>query len=144
MLPALTIGASYMQQLSASGGSGTGYEFNATGVPTGLTLNVSGLLSGTPTTAAEFTMIVTVTDSNDSTGSQSYSIVVEQAITLSPSSVPTPLVGQAFSQQLTASGGSGSGYTFTSGPLPPGLTLSPTGLISGTPTVASVQSLPQM
>ena len=37
-LPVLTVGDSYSQQLTASGGSGTGYSFTATGVPAGLTL----------------------------------------------------------------------------------------------------------
>ena len=58
------------------------------------------------------------------------------AITLSPSTLPTPTVGVAYSQQLTASGGSGSGYVFTAAGLPAGLTLSPGGLLSGVPTVA--------
>jgi hypothetical protein len=44
-------------------------------------------------------------------------------------------VGVAYSQQLTASGGTGP-YTFTvlSGALPAGLTLTAGGLLSGTPT----------
>jgi hypothetical protein len=51
---------------------------------------------------------------------------------------PTAVVGSAYSYQLPASGGSGSYTGFTCSPapcpLPPGLTLSATGLISGTPT----------
>jgi hypothetical protein len=56
-------------------------------------------------------------------------------ITVNPSSLPHGQKGHSYSQTLTASGGSGP-YTFTktSGSLPPGLTLSPAGVISGTPT----------
>lgn len=50
-------------------------------------------------------------------------------------SLPSAVVGQSYSQQLTASGGTGL-YTWSlvSGALPPGVTLSSTGVISGRPT----------
>lgn len=56
-------------------------------------------------------------------------------IVLSPATLPPGLVGVAYTQQITASGGAGP-YTFavSSGTLPAGLTLSPAGLLSGTPT----------
>jgi hypothetical protein len=59
-------------------------------------------------------------------------------ITLTPATMPNGLVGQAFSQTLTASGGTAP-YTFSvvSGALPTGTTLSVAGglgLVSGTPT----------
>jgi hypothetical protein len=48
---------------------------------------------------------------------------------------PTATAGVAYSAQVSYSDASGGPYTFTlgSGPLPPGLTLSPSGLLSGTP-----------
>lgn len=56
-------------------------------------------------------------------------------VTVSPGSVPAGTVGVAYSQTLTASGGSGP-YTFavTAGALPAGMTLSSGGALSGTPT----------
>ncbi len=71
-----------------------------------------------------------------------YNDVIRQLTltTLSPLSItpalpPNGRVGVAYQQQLTAKGGTGP-YTFAllNGTLPPGLTLSSTGLISGTPT----------
>jgi large repetitive protein len=62
--------------------------------------------------------------------------VVGQVTIAAPSPIPTAVIGQAYSLQLTASGGD-SPYTYAlvSGTMPPGLTLSAsTGLISGTPT----------
>jgi hypothetical protein len=58
-------------------------------------------------------------------------------ITLAPPTLPVGRVGVAYSQQITASGGTGS-YTFSvvSGTLPAGLTLTAGGLLSGTPTTA--------
>jgi len=56
-------------------------------------------------------------------------------ITVAPPTAPNGTVGVAYSQQLTASGGTGP-YTFmvSSGTLPAGLTLTAAGLLSGTPT----------
>src|SRR5664280_338823 len=56
-------------------------------------------------------------------------------ITIAPTTLPIGKIGVAYSQQLTASGGTGS-YTFSvvSGTLPAGVTLSSGGLLAGTPT----------
>lgn len=56
-------------------------------------------------------------------------------ITVAPATLPGGVVGQAYNQTLTATGGTPA-YTFavTAGALPGGLTLSPAGVISGTPT----------
>jgi hypothetical protein len=56
-------------------------------------------------------------------------------ITISPATLPAGTVGVAYSQTLSASGGSGS-YVFavSSGTLPDRLTLSPAGVLAGTPT----------
>ncbi len=62
-------------QLAASGGSG-GYRFSATDLPAGLTVTSStGLISGTPTTWANYNPRVTVTDSSGASASQSVLVV---------------------------------------------------------------------
>jgi hypothetical protein len=65
-LPQATVGQPYSFVMSASGGSGS-YAWAATGLPPGLTISPSGLISGTPTPigifAAEFAVTFTVTDS---------------------------------------------------------------------------------
>ena len=58
------------------------------------------------------------------------------AITLSPETLPVATVGDAYSQQFMASGGSGAGYSFAAAGLPGGLALTKTGLLNGTPTTA--------
>ena len=68
-----------------------------------------------------------MTDSISATGDLSYSITVDPAITMSPSTLPVLTVGDSYSQQLTASGGSGTGYSFAATGVPAGLTLSSTG-----------------
>lgn len=59
---------------------------------------------------------------------------VEDSISVSPSTLPIGRKNVAYSQTLTASGGGGGSYIFglESGSLPSGITLSTSGLISGT------------
>ncbi|MBI4548082.1 MAG: putative Ig domain-containing protein [Ignavibacteriae bacterium] len=136
-LPNGTVGLSYSQTLTASGGTSP-YTFSVTGgsLPPGLTLSSSGLLSGTPTTVGNFSFTVTATDTQNCTGSQSYTVVINcPTITVNPATLPSGTVGTAYTQTITATGGT-SPYTFsvTSGAVPSGLSLSSSGVLSGTPT----------
>jgi hypothetical protein len=56
------------------------------------------------------------------------------AIDISPTSLPNVTDGNAYSQQLSASGGPAGTYTFSASGLPGWLNLSSSGLLSGTPT----------
>ena len=70
-----------------------------------------------------------------------YVFVLCPTIAISPATLPAGTVGRAYSQTLTATGGTAP-FTFSvsSGVLPPGLTLSSAGVISGTPTAAGAFS----
>jgi hypothetical protein len=64
-----------------------------------------------------------------------YTPYVCPAFTVSPSSVPGGTAGSAYSQSLSQTGALGApNFAITAGALPPGLTLSASGTISGTPT----------
>jgi hypothetical protein len=52
------------------------YTWNATGLPSGLTLNATGTLSGTPTAVGTSSITVTVTDSNGLTASETLNLTV--------------------------------------------------------------------
>ena len=131
----------YSQSITAGGG-GAPYDFAVTigSLPEGLTLSGDGTLSGTPTTTGTNTFTVTATDTNGCTGSQSYSLRITPPcpdITFSPALFLLPFgrTNSAYIQTISADGGV-EPYTFVlaSGSLPAGLTLSPGGVISGTPT----------
>ena len=56
-------------------------------------------------------------------------------IAITPATLPDGVAGAPYSQTLSASGGTGSTcWAITDGALPPGLSLSTSGVISGTPT----------
>ena len=134
-LPVATVSNSFSKQLTPGGGSGAGYTFTATGLPSWLKLSSAGLLSGTPTTAtgSPLHFTVTVKDSNAGTASHAYVLTIDPALAVGPATLPVATIGDKLSTQLTGSGGSGTGYTFTASKLPTWLTLSTTGLLSGTP-----------
>ena len=137
-LPIGKIGVAYSQQLTASGGTGS-YTFSVVSgtLPAGLTLSSGGLLAGTPTTVGSPPVTIAAIDGNGCPGVIPFVISAANCpvITFSPPTLPTGEVGVPYSQQITASGGTGS-YTFSvvSGTLPAGLTLSSGGLLAGTPT----------
>ncbi|MBS0214168.1 MAG: IPT/TIG domain-containing protein [Proteobacteria bacterium] len=136
-LPNATGGVAYSQTITASGGAGGyTYSLSAGALPPGVALSSAGVLSGTPTTASSYNFTVTATDGHGFTGSQAYTLAINApTITLTPATVPGATVGVAYSQTMTASGGNG-GYTYslTAGALPPGVSLSSAGVLSGTPT----------
>jgi len=127
-------------QLSASGGAAP-YTFAVAGgaLPAGLTLDGSGSLSGTPTAAGTFNFVVSATDANGFTGSQSYTLVADApTIAVDPAALPSGVGGVAYGpHQLSASGGTAPyALAVTGGALPAGITLSSSGSFSGTPTEA--------
>ncbi len=144
-LPSGTIGTAYSQTISASGGTSPySYSVTAGALPAGLALvGSTGVISGTPIVSGTSNFTITATDANTCTASQAYSIVINCAtITLSPTTLPSGTTNVAYSQTITATGGTAP-YTFavTSGILPTGLTLSTGGVLSGTPTVAGTSSI---
>ena len=64
-----------------------------------------------------------------------YTPYVCPVLTVTPASLPGGTAGSAYSQNLAQTGALGApNYAITAGALPPGLTLSAAGVISGTPT----------
>ena len=125
----------YNQTISATGGTGS-YTFTSTGtLPTGLTLSSTGVLSGTPAVPGIYNFTVTATDTLGATGSKSYMVAINPALTITTTTLAdgTAIV-PGYSETITATGGTGALTFSAKGALPPGLTLSSSGIISGTPT----------
>ena len=143
-LPTATVGSGYTQALTASGGTAP-YTFVvvAGALPSGLSLSSAGVLSGTPAAAGTFNFTVAAADAIGCSGSRPYTLVVNgggcATITLSPPTLPDGTVAIAYNQALSASGGTAP-YTFAlaSGTLPPGLSLTTAGVISGAPSAVGV------
>ena len=73
----LKVGEPFTQQLPAANGGTRPYEYRVTTPPAGLTFNRgSHTLSGTPTAPGTTTLIYTVTDANNITASDDFTITV--------------------------------------------------------------------
>ena len=141
-LPVGFPGESYFQNFAATGGCEAGYVWSiTTGATTltnlGLSFSTGGDLSGSPNAPGSYPFTVKVTDPLGDSNSQNYTLTIYPDISVLPTSLPAGTMGTPYSQTFTASGGSGGPYTFSvaSGTAlsAVGLTLSPGGLIAGTP-----------
>lgn len=137
-LPNWTAGVAYSQPLAATGGTGArtfADKLNQL-AGTGLSLNTGGLISGTPTAAGPISFTALVTDALGATGERTFAFTVNPAVAVTTATLPDGRAGEAFTLQLAADGGTGTLlWTEPSNVLAGlGLTLSSSGLLSGTPT----------
>lgn len=143
-LPTRPVGLAYSVSLEAVGGEGTRtWTLESGTLPAGLTLDGSGLISGTPTTGGDFSFRVKVTDDSGSAEAD-LTLTVSAAsgtVDLGNIYMGSAYVGVPFSFVPSLSGGDGTyAFTISEGVLPAGLSLDPlTGEISGTPTQAQVE-----
>jgi len=152
-MPTGVVGQSYSKQFNGAGGCGPAlpYQYKLIGgkMPPGLALSFGGAIEGVPTQAGTYSFWVDLSDQNPPTADwcrpaeaqREFTIEVVGGAPVTPLSiVPTALapratvVGQPYSFQFTAQGGGTQTWSVESGTLPTGLTLSPSGLLSGTPT----------
>jgi hypothetical protein len=145
-LPDGTVGTTYTQTVTATGGTAPlTWSINSGSLPAGLTLNSNGTITGTPTTAGTFKFVVKVVDAENLSDTQSLQIVINPAPappTITTTSLPGGTVATPYPQQTLRASGGTAPYTWSisAGSLPAGLTLSSTGIISGTPTTAGTSS----
>ena len=116
--------------------------------PPGLSISDEGLISGTPTAAGSYDFYLTVTYDKPTyckpPSDDRFIININPGtprLIVSTSSLPDANINQPYTAPaLTASGGTVSSWTLAGGTLPPGLTLNPNGVISGTPTQSGLFS----
>lgn len=139
-LPDGATGSMYPQQLLGSGGTGnltwSDKYYNLTG--TGLSLSADGLLSGTPVSSGTITFTAVLTDEAMVSDEKEFSFEIDAALIITTESLPNGYVLALYYYQIESSGGAGTiafsdKYNVLGGS---GLTLSPDGLLSGTPIVS--------
>jgi hypothetical protein len=154
--PTGQVGQPYSVQLIALRGCDLyRWEIVNGSLPPGLSISPSGLVSGTPTAAAKTEPWVVVHDllpseggypwcGGDNKSERQFVFTAVPGLSIQDQSIPGGTVGQAYSKALTALSitntnpvqGSPASATWSiqSGTLPPGVTFSSAGVLSGTPT----------
>jgi hypothetical protein len=120
---------------TASGGSG-GYTWSASGLPSGLSMSAGGALAGTPATgtSGSYSLTIMAADSSQQTASLNLTLRIFPNLQYTfPAPLPPGQVGVPYSFTLSVGGGRPP-YSWSGSGLPPGLTLGPSGTLSGTPT----------
>ena len=142
-----TVGTAVSLQIHATdSASGQTLTYSASGLPAGLSISSSGLITGTPTTATSYNTTVTAKDTTGASGSASFTWTINakagNTVTVTSPGNQTGTVGTAVSLQIHASdSASGQTLTYSATGLPAGLSISSSGLISGTPTTAGTSSV---
>jgi len=140
-LPDGITGQPYSQTLQATNGTPP-YTWSLTAssppLPAGLSLSSAGVISGTPSAPYMMTIFVRVQDAAAQSATRNLDLAISEPLSIATSTPPDGNVGLSFGPiSLSAVGGRGV-YSWTlaqgSNPLPPGLNLSVSGQISGTPT----------
>jgi len=137
-LPNGRTGADYSAPVSVSGGVPP-YQFSISGAA-GFSISSAGIVSASAVPAGTYSLTVQVTDSRGNSASKQFSFEVNGvALVITTTVLPGGTTGAAYSQTVNADGGTPP-YTWT-GTLPNGLSISPTGLITGNPAVFGNVSL---
>jgi hypothetical protein len=142
-LPPGSLGTAYSYPLQATGGQPPyTWSLPSGALPPGINLSAPGTISGTPAASGSYNFTTQVSDTCP-TGAQSQNQTFNLTIgcppitITSPTALPAGTAGQPYNYQLQTTGGQAPvSFALTAGTLPPGLTLSASSLISGTPTTA--------
>ncbi|SEP65238.1 Putative Ig domain-containing protein [Devosia sp. YR412] len=131
-------GVDFAQSVAATGGTAPMlYVVSMGALPQGVVLDsATGALTGAPTQLGNAGFIITATDANDFTASQSYAVsVVAPTITVT-GTFPNGTVGATYPTTTPSVSGGATPRSFSfDGSLPPGLSVNATsGALSGTPS----------
>lgn len=143
-------GSVNLQIKATDSSSSAKLSYAATGLPAGLSIDAtSGLISGTATTAGSSNVTVTVTDDTKASGNTSFKWTVGDT----PPPTGTVTVTNPGNQwgfkgfplfqtiQVKATASDGGALTFSATGLPPGVSISASGAITGTPTASGTFSV---
>jgi len=122
---------------TAPNGHGTVTISESGSLPSGMMFS-GGALSGTPMQTGNFRITISATDSQNDTGSENLTLVINcPTITVRPSTLANGMVGTVYPAVAFSEAGGVGSVTFSEAGLPTGIGMSfAAGVLSGTPTAA--------
>ena len=126
-------GTAYTHTYTATGSAPIAFTVTSGSLPPGITLSLGGVLSGVPTQAGTFSGVVTA-DNGLTPATQPFTIDIAQAIVFTNT---PPTKGNRVTEinhTFNVIGTAPVEFSVSTGSLPPGLTLTSQGVLSGTPT----------
>src|SRR5450756_1044673 len=97
-LPASTVGAIYMQTLTATGGSPPfSWSLSSGALPPGLAVDPAGAIRGTARTGGSYTFSIQVTDNAGARATMEYAITINGALSIQTNSLADALIGTPYS-----------------------------------------------
>jgi len=135
----LTTGLATSFSATATGYPVPNFTLASGSLPVGVALSGAGLISGTPSpnTGGRYSVALKASNGINPDSMQNLSITVNQPPAIISEDRTTFTVGKAGAYPLVATGFPAPAFTISVGSLPPGLNLSSSGLLSGTPTGGS-------
>jgi len=141
-LPDWTVGYAYSQQLTSTGGTNpiTWIDKNGDLVGKGISLSSTGLLSGIPSYLGQISFIASASDLSGDSENKQFTFFINTGIAITTIALPEVTCSTAYSCQIESFGGTGVlTWSDKNGDLDgSGLTLSETGLLSGTPSAPGI------
>ncbi|MEY4071716.1 MAG: hypothetical protein RL721_2330, partial [Candidatus Eisenbacteria bacterium] len=136
-LPNGEVGTAYSVTLGASNArTPLTFAFAGGTLPPGLALSASGAVTGVPAATGAYTFTVSAADADSVPGQRTYVLNVTcPVLVLDPTLLTDARVGAVYADSIAVLNGIGPfSFTVSEGALPSGLSLSPTGGLSGVPT----------
>ena len=122
---------------AGGGGSAATLTYTAAGLPPGLLLNpANGQVTGTPAAIGTYAVTITAQAPSGLSGTVSFGWDVRGTIAVSHIAAQTTVAGRAVLLRATATDPAG-GLAFSASGLPPGVAISPAGVITGWPAAGS-------
>ncbi len=133
-LPKGSVGVPYSAGFAATGGTKP-YQWSASGLPAGLSLDGAGNLTGTPTAKGATTFTVQVTDTAGAKDSKAFELTIDpEPLRITTASIADGRVGESYAQSFSAEGGTPPyRWDAVAGWAGPGLSLSSDGALTGAP-----------
>lgn len=130
----VVVNMQFERTLSATGSPAPTWEITAGDLPSGVSMNSDGVISGTAEETGSFTFTVTATNTEGESTKELTLVVKDKTDVGAVVTMPDAVINEAYSQQINVPFWTPDEYRFDMGTLPKGMSINSDGMLTGTPT----------